>query len=229
MIMEPFLTGRCGLDCSIAFGYGATFTSLCLSWWMYGMQDALTIPITGEKGRIFLLRQYNEARAKDGEESTLASPPTSVSQAGSIQGGESAPLMGDALARSQSDVAVIEPAYSTEELSAEMKQFMRDISDPNNCCAGKSFRKHGLPNKHRLLFGKFLARFGQVRSLHIIHSFTYYIMLVYFEVHLRSIFRLNMDFSEQGPHFVLFLVRYYSGEYICQSETAICPWFWIDE
>jgi len=38
--------------------------------------------------------------------------------------------------------------------------------------SGQSCRKHGLPSKHRLLFGKTLARFGQ------------------------------------GPHFVLFLVRY---------------------
>ena len=188
----------------IAFGYGTTFTSLCLSWWMTSMQDSLTIPITGEKGRIFLLRQYSEARATEGEENTLTSPATSVSQAGSIQGGVTVPLMGDALARSQSDVAIIEPAYSTEELSAEMKQFMRDISDPNSCCSGKSFRKHGLPNKHRLLFGKFLSRFGQ------------------------------------GPHFVLFLVRYVmllTAIYLAMLVTFLSPimiakfgsyaWIWI--
>lgn len=158
--------------CFIVFGYLNTLSSLVLSWWMYGMQEQLTIPISGEKGCIFLLRQYNEARAKEGGENTLSSPPTSISQAGSIQGGETAPLMGDAIDRSHSEVAIIEPSYSTSDLNEDMKQFMRDISDPNNCCSGRSCRKHGLPNKHRLLFGKFLARFGQ------------------------------------GPHFVMFLVRY---------------------
>lgn len=190
--------------CFIAFGYVNILVSLYLSWWMYGMQEALTIPITGEKGRIFLLRQYAEARAREGREVTLTSPPT-ISQAGSIQGGvdESMPLMGDALERSVNDDTIIEPSYSTDDLTDDMKQFMRDVSDPTNCLSGQSCRKHGLPSKHRLLFGKTLARFGQ------------------------------------GPHFVLFLVRYvmlltaihlamlvvFVASIILEHLTV--PWAWI--
>jgi hypothetical protein len=158
--------------CFIVFGYLNTVMSLYLSYWMHGMQEKLTLPITGEKGRIFLLRQYAEARGKEGGEATLSMPPM-ISKAGSIQGvDESMPLMGDALDRSAHDDTVIEPSYSTDALSDDMKAFMRSVSDPSNACSGQSCRKHGLPSKHRLLFGKTLARLGQ------------------------------------GPHFVLFLVRY---------------------
>ena len=191
--------------CFIVFGYLNTLVSLYISYWMHAVQEKLTIPITGEKGRIFLLRQYAEARAKEGGEATLSSPPM-ISKAGSIQGvDESMPLMGDALDRSAHDDSVIEPSYSTDALSDDMKAFMRSVSDPNNACSGHSCRKHGLPSKHRLLFGKTLARFGQ------------------------------------GPHFVLFLVRYvmlltaihlamlvvFLAGIMLEPGQLSLPWLWI--
>ena len=133
--------------------------SLLLDRWLSDMQDKLTLPIEGAEGNTFLKRQYQEALARDGtEDGGLSSPGAVVAtNVGSIQGdpAESQPLL------SGDDGHMIEPPYTKLALSPDMKQFMRDISDPNGCCTGKSCRKHGLPNKHRLLFGRCLARFGQ--------------------------------------------------------------------